>query len=229
MAALLRDSVYQAIRRAILTCELKPGQELREQILAEKYRVSRSPIRDSLLRLELEKLVTVLPRQGYRVNPIGLRDMEELFGLRLIIAPACAAEAARAEDAILRTLDQYRDLRAPGTDDMALLEYNRAFHCAVAELAGNTRMAAVEVALVEEFDRLILVSLQADHAARVPIMVTEHVAIIDALQSHDSDTARRLTYQHIAGGQRQIRTALGSGDKPDGTIIGEGMTARDSG
>src|SRR3954452_17973336 len=127
MATLLRDSVYHAIRRAILTCEFKPGQELREQILAEKYRVSRSPIRDSLLRLEQENLVTVLPRQGYRVNPIGPRDIEELFGLRLIIAPACAAAAARADDAALRTLDQFRDPLAAGTDDLALLESNRMF------------------------------------------------------------------------------------------------------
>src|ERR1700733_1056999 len=109
MAELLRDSVYRAIRNAILTGEFQPGQELREQVLAEKYHVSRSPIRDSLLRLEQEKLVTVLPRQGYRVNPISTRDVEELFALRLIIAPACAAEAARADDEAVRSLDQFRD------------------------------------------------------------------------------------------------------------------------
>jgi GntR family transcriptional regulator, rspAB operon transcriptional repressor len=56
MAELLRDSVYRALRQAVLTCEFQPGQELREQVLAEKYRVSRSPIRDSLLRLEQERL-----------------------------------------------------------------------------------------------------------------------------------------------------------------------------
>src|SRR3954467_2543048 len=98
MAELLRDSVYRALRHAILSCEFQPGQELREQLLAERYRVSRSPIRDSLLRLEQENLVTVLPRQGYRVNPISASDIEDLFGLRLLIAPACAAAAAAADD-----------------------------------------------------------------------------------------------------------------------------------
>src|ERR1700677_2376235 len=110
MAELLRDSVYRALRHAVLTCEFQPGQELREQILAEKYRVSRSPIRDSLLRLEQENLVTVLPRQGYRVNAIFMRDVRELFGLRLIVAPACAAEAARAGDCAVSALDRFRDV-----------------------------------------------------------------------------------------------------------------------
>ena len=84
---LLRDNIYRAIRSAILTCEIPPGQELREQILAERYHVSRSPIRDSLLRLEYEHLVTVLPRQGYRVNPIAVSDVEDITGLRVLIEP----------------------------------------------------------------------------------------------------------------------------------------------
>src|ERR1700757_3792026 len=107
---LLRDRVYQAIRNAILTCELQPGQELREQILAERYRVSRSPIRDSLLRLEQEKLVTVLPRQGYRVNPLSMSDGEDIFGLRLLIEPACAAAAAHADEKALGALLHFRGL-----------------------------------------------------------------------------------------------------------------------
>src|ERR1700759_4155963 len=106
---LLRDRVYRTLRDAILTCEFQPGLELREQILAERYRVSRSPIRDSLLRLEHEKLVTVLPRQGYRVNPISWSDGEDIFGLRLVIEPACAAAAARADEETLRSLGRFRD------------------------------------------------------------------------------------------------------------------------
>jgi GntR family transcriptional regulator, rspAB operon transcriptional repressor len=209
MAELLRDSVYRALRDAILTCEFPPGQELREQVLAERYHVSRSPIRDSLLRLEQENLVTVLPRQGYRVNPISTRDVEELCGLRLIIAPACAAEAAQADDKAVRSLDQFRYPDRDGSDVSAFLAYNRAFHAAVAELAGNARMAAVEAALIEEFDRLVRVSLQIHHSNSMPEALLEHDAIIDAIQSHDSDTAAQLARDHIAGGQARIRLALG--------------------
>ncbi|HEY4041620.1 MAG TPA: GntR family transcriptional regulator [Rhodopila sp.] len=208
MAELLRDSVYRALRQAILSWEFRPGQELREQVLAERYRVSRSPVRDSLLRLEQEKLVTVLPRQGYRVNPVGLRDIEELFGLRMVIAPACAAEAARADDAAVRTLDRFRDssMEAIGgaIDDAAFAAYNREFHGAVASLAGNSRLAAVETALAEEFDRLVLIVFKALRDRVIPEVLAEHSAIIDAIQAHDSDTASQGVRTHIISARRRI-------------------------
>jgi GntR family transcriptional regulator, rspAB operon transcriptional repressor len=210
MAVLLRDSVYRMLRRAILMCEFCPGQELREQTLAEKYGVSRSPIRDSLLRLEQEKLVTVLPRQGYRVNPIRARDVEELFTLRLIISPACAAEAARADDAAMRELDRFRVIADNICDEMNFIEYNKALHCVIGDLTGNSRLAEVESNLVDEFDRLVVVCLHAYPKVWTPSFVTEHTAIIDAIQGHDGVSAARLAYDHIAGGQKRVAAALHS-------------------
>jgi len=208
MAELLRDSVYKALRHAVLTCEFQPGQELREQVLAEKYRVSRSPIRDSLLRLEQERLVTVLPRQGYRVNPISSDDVEDLFGLRLIIAPACAAGAARADDAAVRSLDRFRNAIEDGAQEAVFLEYDRAFHGALADLAGNARLASVEHSLIEEFDRLVMIGLGGFQASGVSDVVAEHDAIIEAILAHDSETAYRLSCDHVARGQARIRVAL---------------------
>jgi GntR family transcriptional regulator, rspAB operon transcriptional repressor len=208
MAELLRDSVYRALRHAVLTCEFRPGQELREQVLAEKYRVSRSPVRDSLLRLEQERLVTVLPRQGYRVNPISSDDVEDLFGLRLIIGPACAAGAARADDAAVRSLDRFRNAIGGGVEEAVFLEYDRAFHRALADLAGNARLASVEHSLIEEFDRLVMIGLGGFQARGVPDLVAEHNAIIEAILAHDSETAYRLSCDHVARGQARIRAAL---------------------
>src|ERR1700709_424033 len=158
---LLRDRVYKSIRRAILTCELQPGQELREQILAERYRVSRSPIRDSFLRLEQENLVTVLPRQGYRVNPISMPDVENIFDLRLLIEPACVAAAARADDTAQQTLDQLRGFADSERTESEFFEYNRSFHRAVIGLSANARMVAIGLELDEQFQRLMLISLRA--------------------------------------------------------------------
>jgi GntR family transcriptional regulator, rspAB operon transcriptional repressor len=208
MAELLRDSVYKALRQAVLTCEFQPGQELREQVLAEKYRVSRSPIRDSLLRLEQERLVTVLPRQGYRVNPISIDDIDDLFGLRLIIAPACAAGAARADDAAQRVLDQFHKSGEAGVHQATFVEYDRGFHGALADLCGNARLASVEHSLIEEFDRLIVIGLRGFQASAVPDAVSEHNAILEAVLAHDSETAYRLSCDHLARGQARIRASL---------------------
>ena len=86
---LLRENIYDLLRADILACRLAPGDEMREQDLAERYEVSRQPVRDALLRLQREHLVTVQPRQGYRVTPISLSDARDLLRFRLALEPAC--------------------------------------------------------------------------------------------------------------------------------------------
>lgn len=197
---LLRDNVYDALRTAILTCALPPGQDLREQDLAEQHGVSRSPVRDALLRLETEKLVTVLPRQGYRVNAISGKDAADIFGLRLVIEPACAAAAARAADT--SGLAAFRD---PGTADF--VTYNRGFHAMIADLSGNARMAAVARDLVEQSDRLVRVSLHSI-AADQGSLIAEHNAIIDAIQAGDAAAAESLARSHVQDAMARVLTAL---------------------
>src|ERR1700693_2658591 len=106
---LLRENVYENLRSDILTCRWAPGDEMREQELAERYAVSRQPVREALLRLEREHLVTVQPRQGYRVNPISLSAARDLLRFRRPRDPACVAEAIEhAPDSVLKTLDDFR-------------------------------------------------------------------------------------------------------------------------
>ncbi len=91
---LLRDNVYESLRSDILTCHFAPGDDMREQDLAERYAVSRQPVREALLRLEREHLVTVQPRQGYRVNPISLSATRATCcAFACALEPACVAEA----------------------------------------------------------------------------------------------------------------------------------------
>lgn len=205
---LLRDSIYAVIRRAILTCEFEPGQELREQILAERYHVSKSPVRDALLRLERESLVTVLPRQGYLVKAISIPDVEDVFGFRLVIAPVCAARAARADEIEVRTLERFRADPDGGRDEHTFIAYDAAFHCAIADICGSARLAAVEHDLVEQSDRLIRLSLRNSRYDPIPNSISEHNVIIDAIQSHDAETASRLVFQHLEHAQARIIAAL---------------------
>jgi DNA-binding GntR family transcriptional regulator len=206
---LLRDNIYDALRTAILTCELLPNQELREQDLAARYRVSRSPVRDALLRLEKERLVTVLPRQGYRVTPIARTDAAEIFGLRLVIEPACAAAAAQQRDT--SALDVWRDI-----GQLDFVAYNRGFHAALAELSANARMAAVAQDMVEQSDRLIRFSLASTPVSDRGRLVAEHAAIIDAVQAGDADAAERLMRAHVRQAQDRVLNGL---EKSQGDIL----------
>ncbi|MGY2052223.1 GntR family transcriptional regulator [Methylobacterium sp. JK268] len=202
---LLRDTLYEAIRAEILTCRMPPGADVREQELAERFAVSRQPVREALLRLERERLVTVHARQGYQVNPISVADARDLLGFRLVVEPACAGEAAENAPAVLLAgLDAFRAL----PEDGDFIAYNRAFHTALAEASGNRRMAAAARDLIEQADRLVRVSL-ANIRGRDPAqLVAEHAVIVDAVQRRDARAARRLVRDHVARAERRIIPAL---------------------
>src|SRR5258707_6451978 len=118
---LLRDNVYENLRTDILMCRLAPGDDMREQELAERYAVSRQPVREALLRLAREHLVTVQPRQGYRVNPISLSDARDLLRFRLALEPACVSEAIEnASNETLKALDTFRRFAGNHQDFMPL-------------------------------------------------------------------------------------------------------------
>jgi DNA-binding GntR family transcriptional regulator len=205
-AMLLRDNVYESLRSDILTCRLAPGDDMREQELAERYAVSRQPVREALLRLEREHLVTVQPRQGYRVNPISLRDARDLLRFRFALEPACVAEAIEnAAGDVLQALDDYRCFAGHHEDFIA---YNRAFHSALAHASGNRRMAAALCDLIGQADRLVRVSVANVKGHDPAQLVAEHVALIEAMQRRDARSAARIIKAHISQTEKRVLPAL---------------------
>lgn len=203
---LLRENVYESLRSDILSCRLAPGHDMREHELAERYAVSRQPVREALARLAREHLVTVQPRQGYRVNPISLSDARDLLRFRLALEPACVAEAIEnAPDAVLKRLDPFRSFSG---DHEAFIAYNRAFHTALAKASGNRRMAAALCDLIEQADRLVRVSIANLKGHNPAKLVAEHAALIDAMQRRDRRTAVRIIKDHISQTEKRVLPAL---------------------
>src|SRR5712672_338393 len=203
---LLRDNVYENLRTDILMCRLAPGDDMREQELAERYAVSRQPVREALLRLAREHLVTVQPRQGYRVNPISLTDARDLLRFRLALEPACVAEAVEhASDETLKALNPFRRFAGNHEDFIA---YNRGFHCALAHASGNRRMAAALCDLIGQADRLVRVSVANLKGHNPAQLVAEHTTLIEAMQQRDSRTAARIIKAHISQTEKRVLPAL---------------------
>ena len=204
----LRDNVYAAIRSEILLCRLAPGEDMREADLAARFEVSRQPVREALLRLEQERLVTVLPRQGYRVNAVSVSDARDLLRFRQTLEPACVAEACEgASPEVLDALDAFRTF-ADDSEHDAFIGYNRDFHAALAAASGNRRMARAARELIEQSDRLTRASLSGIRGRDPAQLVAEHVAIIDAVQARDARTAARLVRDHVAKAEKRILAAL---------------------
>ncbi|WP_299752672.1 GntR family transcriptional regulator [uncultured Boseongicola sp.] len=206
---LMRHRIFEELREDIMSCDLQPGEELREVALAEKYGVSKSPIRDALQRLEFEGLIEIAPRQGHRIAPISISDAHDILDLREILETAMARRiAADASIENLAALDDFRTADLSSLPEFA--RYNRNFHAKINELSGNRRHADTMRSLMDNYERLCIVSLSSRHqeANAMQSALDDHNKIIDALQSRDGRAAARLCAKHIRKSHVQVMRGL---------------------
>ena len=97
---LLTDRAYERIKHDIITCAIAPGTEISEPQLCAHYRLGKAPVRMALIRLAHDGLVRAIPRRGYMVTPVTLKDIHDVFELRLMLEPAAARMAAGKVDDI---------------------------------------------------------------------------------------------------------------------------------
>lgn len=205
---LVRTSVYQQLRAAILSCAIRPGTQIQERQLAEQYQVSKSPIRDALLKLEEQNLIEVMPRKGYRVKRISLTDARELYEMRQILERESIVRLLEtANDEVLSDLDEFRTLPSP-IELSRWIEYNSAFHGFLAAKCGNSRLARAGCEAIEQYERLTYVSVTSSHELSLADFVAEHGAIIDAIQRRDRRQALALAREHIESSRRRVLDAL---------------------
>jgi DNA-binding GntR family transcriptional regulator len=138
------DSAYARIRRDILSCLLMPGVNITEPGLMETYDIGKSSCRIALTRLCHEHLVTSRPRKGYQVATITVKDVEEVFTLRVQLEPLAARLAVgRVDIDRLKTLEAACRVKhqVPLPDQIdVFMDANKAFHLEIAQAAGNERL-----------------------------------------------------------------------------------------
>jgi DNA-binding GntR family transcriptional regulator len=208
-AMLMRHEIFEKLRSDIMSCGLQPGEEVRESALAQKYGVSKSPIRDALQKLEWEGLVQIAPRQGHRVVPISISDARDILELREILETSALRKIALdASDAKLAVLDDFRN--ADVSDLKNYARYNRDFHIHLGNMSGNLRQSASIRSLMDNYERLCIVSLSSRHkeAEAMSVALAEHNQIIDALQARDGRKAARLSVLHIRKSYKQVMRGL---------------------
>jgi DNA-binding GntR family transcriptional regulator len=205
---LLRHTVYEQLRAEMISCQLAPGTELREAELASRFAMSKSPVRDALMRLEREGLVLSLPRQGYRVAPISLPDVMDMFHLRAALERACVERIAQdCSDTELKSLNEFRRFK-PQDWEGGFLAYNRAFHRRLAHLSGNARLRDHLIELIDLMERAVLMSLSNTKQGDPRALLDEHVALIDALQARAAKLAQRLAERHVNAAGKRVHNAI---------------------
>lgn len=215
-AATATDTAYERLKRAILTCTLAPGTELREAQLAEEFELGRTPVHGALGRLVQDGFVEVRPRKGYRVTDLKITDVNEVFELRLLIEPAaCELAAARAPRQAIQALHDLAHAEYDHTDPASYEQFlidNREFHVQLATAAGNQRLARSIRTLLEEMQRLFFLSLTVRDTSSE--QMHEHHALYDAILAGDAALARKMSADQIEESRRRVIESLITGFGP---------------
>jgi DNA-binding GntR family transcriptional regulator len=193
------EGAARILREAILAGRLKPGEPLRERLLAEEFGISRTPIREALFILQGEGLVELRPNRGAVVRTITSRDIEQIYALRAVLESHAARTAA--ENLCERHLDQlesaYARLRRLSSRSSASeqAEADLAFHSGISAATGSELLQTVVRQVFA-----VTVSYRSHYTYRVQEIRTanqQHRAILDALRDRDGELAEKLMREHV--------------------------------
>ncbi|MFS8037520.1 GntR family transcriptional regulator [Xanthobacter sp. AM11] len=193
------NQAYEMLRREIVACRILPGTRFTEAELMERLDLGKASCRIALQRLIQDGFVSSMPRHGYRVTPITVKDVEEVFALRVVLEPLAARGAAgRVNRAHLERLEQACRGKMPGDVGNQIdffLEANRSFHMAIAEAAGNPRLCRMLSGLLDEMTRLVALGFGVQRVR--PNIDNDHTLIIEHLVAGDADAAEKVARRHV--------------------------------
>ncbi len=218
MALSAQDTTYKWLKNRIAALPRHEGVFLTEAEVAAASGVSRTPVREALLRLEVEGLVKIVPRKGAFVPPVSDADVEATMQARLLVERWAAAQVTSSWEwvgpRLAALLAEQSELLEAG-DSGAFIDADRRFHGVIVEVAGNSVLHDFYESLR---DRQIRMGLRAvtSRPDRGQTVIAEHKAIMDALMSGDAALADAAVKAHLMTTLDVLRhpMALRGGDGP---------------
>ena len=194
----LRDVVFNTLRQAILTGELKPGERLMEIHLANKLGVSRTPIREAIRKLELEGLVTMIPRRGAEVAQIT--EVRRALDA-LCVELACDRISQEELQHLKKACDTFEE--AVKTKDVKqIAQADVALHDIIVEATGNQRLIQLVNNLSEQMYRYRFEYIK--DSSQHERLVEEHKVIYESIVKKDKETASHMAKVHIDNQKKAI-------------------------
>jgi len=207
----MAEAAYGRIRGRILDNQWPPGTQALEQELALELGMSRTPVREALMRLAREGLVSVVPRHGMRVLPVSPADMREIYQILASLESAAAELVARSRPsaAALAPLEQAsRDMeKALKRDDLdAWAEADERFHRQLVQMCGNAKLADIVANFWDRAHRARMVTLRL--RPRPVHSTREHLAIVAAIRKGDAGRAGALFRAHRERASKELTELL---------------------
>ena len=195
----IRDSVFSILRNAILNGKLEPDERLVERDIAEQLGISRTPVREAIRQLELERLVTHIPRKGVVVAGFSKADVLEITAIRTVLEGLiCNVAAVKIRERDLERLElitrQMQDENSKG-NFKKVNQLNNRFHDIIYRAAESPRLYDLLSTLREYINRFAQVAYTKP--GRVEEVLVEHKAIVEALSNHDSHEAEETAKRHV--------------------------------
>ncbi|MBS2963120.1 GntR family transcriptional regulator [Actinocrinis puniceicyclus] len=194
-----RDQVAHALRAALVTGQLRPGELYSAPALAACFGVSATPVREAMLDLVREGLVETVSNKGFRVTAVTERQLDEYTHIRSLIeiptVTGLARTAGAGELAALRLQAQRIVAAAKDRDLIGYIEADRAFHLGLLELAGNRHLVEV-VGDLRKRARLYGLNVLAERGLLVA-SAQEHLELLDALLAHDEELVTAVMTRHL--------------------------------
>ncbi len=220
----LRDAVFHTLRQQILTGELKPGERLMEIHLADKLGVSRTPIREAIRKLELEGLVTMIPRRGAEVAQMSERSLQDVMEVRRaldVLSAELACERITDEEIaqLKEACDDFKKSVEAEADFKDIAKEDVKLHDIIVKATGNKRLMVLVNQLAEQMYRYRFEYIK--DVSQHKVLVEEHDAIFRAIADRDKSAAKKAAKIHIDNQEiavmKQIRLEIAAKESRYGT------------
>ena len=202
----LAEAVYRQLKSDIFEFRLLPGARFSENEVARRARVSRTPVREALFRLEREGYLEVHAKSGWSVRALDFELLDSLYDLRVVLESAavrklCQGEPRRALAGLEKVwlVSPRRRL----TDGARVARLDEEFHRALVEAAGNPELARIHHGITERIR--IVRRLDFTHPERIVYTYLEHAQVLRAVLARNSERATRLLRAHIETSKTEVR------------------------
>lgn len=193
----LPEDVASYVRELILSGQVRPGEFLRLEPIAEAVGVSNTPVREGLLSLRSEGFVKLVPRRGFMVESFTPEDVHDIFWAQAKLAGELAARAAKriSPAEITRLEEILGDLEKAfeAKDDERIVELGHAFHRQINLAAGSQRLAMILGSIVQHLPNRFYATIEG----HVEATRDDHPKLLEAMRKRNSREARKLAEGHI--------------------------------
>jgi len=204
----LRDVIFETLRKAIVSGDIKPGERLMEVSLANQMGVSRTPVREAIRRLEAEGLVTMTPRKGTHVAELSVKDIMDVLEVRTVLDKLATDLAAkRMQPSQLKALENVHEQYIACVEKNNIegaIKKDIEFHDLIYAASGNPRLVAVAGSLREHVYRFRVIYMSGGDPIAENVL-NEHEEILAALKEANNNLASDLAEKHI---RNQMETII---------------------